>query len=329
MWRKKALWELVLEAANRLSSSGRSTFRLAELVAEVQALDATRPRASIQPVVQGMTANAGAGPPSPCGKVLWRVDHGYYTLLNEPGKSTDAPLGGGEAAARPTVSSSQLRHQIDDLVVNFDDYVELYGSRAPFARAGQLEHHVSTIRQRQTFRNVDLAVADRPFCWSLYQTLQAWGIGRRASRLVPFESFVAELARVAPRLHGIEHLAIERLDTRQRREVALELDQLITELRVVDNIARIVAGTKTLHHLLPRLVPPMDRAWTGAFFGWTTTDPQYRQTSIFIEAFCALAGVAEATVPSRLIGAGWNTSESKILDNAVIGSCIARGIGPS
>jgi hypothetical protein len=27
----------------------------------------------------------------------------------------------------------------------------------------------------------------------------------------------------------------------------------------------VVGGTKTLHHLLPDLVPPMDRRWTGAF----------------------------------------------------------------
>jgi hypothetical protein len=35
-----------------------------------------------------------------------------------------------------------------------------------------------------------------------------------------------------------------------------------------------VPGTKALHHLLPDLVPPMDRAWTGAFFHWSTTAPQ-------------------------------------------------------
>jgi hypothetical protein len=104
------------------------------------------------------------------------------------------------------------------------------------------------------------------------------------------------------------------------------LDRLVQELGVVDNQARIVAGTKTLHHLIPDLVPPMDRAWTGAFFGWRLLDPQNRQTEIFSKALAGLYGVAVAARPSRLVGAGWRTSLTKILDNAVIGYCQLHGI---
>jgi len=67
------------------------------------------------------------------------------------------------------------------------------------------------------------------------------------------------------------------------------IDSLVSGLAVVDNKARIVAGTKTLHHLLPDLVPPMDRAWTGAFFGWSPIDPQKNQTLILGEAFGTFA----------------------------------------
>ena len=51
--------------------------------------------------------------------------------------------------------------------------------------------------------------------------------------------------------------------------------RLIAALEVVTNKARIVAGIKTLHHLLPDLVPPMDRQWTGLFFGWSQVAPEY------------------------------------------------------
>lgn len=73
-------WEIVEEAAKRLSSRGEGSFRLIEIIEYVQSIDPSRPRTSIQPIVQGMTTNAGKGPPSPCGKILRRVEHGLYVL---------------------------------------------------------------------------------------------------------------------------------------------------------------------------------------------------------------------------------------------------------
>src|SRR6266508_5346017 len=76
----RATWILVVEAAEKLTAERRSPFKLSSLIAEVQRRDSTRERGTIQPVVQGMTVNAGKGPPSPCGKVLQRVDRGYFEL---------------------------------------------------------------------------------------------------------------------------------------------------------------------------------------------------------------------------------------------------------
>ena len=53
-------------------------------------------------------------------------------------------------------------------------------------------------------------------------------------------------------------------------------------------------------------------------------DPHYRQEEIFTEAFEALIGVAGAVVPSRLVGSGWRTTSSKLLDNVIIGYCRDR-----
>ena len=76
--------------------------------------------------------------------------------------------------------------------------------------------------------------------------------------------------------------------------VAASLDRLVSDLGVVDNKSLLVAGTKTLHHLLPDLVPPMDRRWTGAFFGWWPIDPQNRQTAILSEAYGWFVEIAQA-----------------------------------
>jgi hypothetical protein len=53
-------WALVLEAANQLAERVGSPFTLSDLIAEVQRRDPARGRGTISPVVEGMTANAGA-----------------------------------------------------------------------------------------------------------------------------------------------------------------------------------------------------------------------------------------------------------------------------
>jgi hypothetical protein len=75
-------WQLLLNAAKILDAKV-GCFRLGELIKEVQRIDPSRGRTSIQPTVQGMTANAGTGPPSPCGTPFVRVDHGLYRLASE------------------------------------------------------------------------------------------------------------------------------------------------------------------------------------------------------------------------------------------------------
>jgi len=196
----------------------------------------------------------------------------------------------------------------------------------PFTRSGQYEFHRRTIERRLVLGSVAAAIHDEQFTELLYETLKRWGIGRRASRLAPLSEFRLTLASHETQLLELEPLKIESLAGNEL-STSTAIDSVVSALSVVDNRARIVAGTKTLHHLLPDLVPPMDRAWTGAFFGWSLLDPQNNQTLILEEAFSAFAEIAGVTHPSRLVGAGWRTSSTKVLDNALIGYCKLQGIG--
>lgn len=327
-------WELVLDSASRLTRSGTVPFSLAELVTEVQQLDPWRERPSIQPVVQGMTINATGGPPSPCGKPLERVRHGYYRLGDEQpdvraAAHTERPRHTTTPRRRSTSRPGRREHvlaRVHGLIASFDDAATLYDGDPPFVRRGQLEFHMRTIERRREVGTAAAAVADKRFCELLYETLRAWGVGRRASRLVDLTEFRQRLEAHGEEFEALDGFALE--DPSLALEaVADRVDDLICELGIVHNQAVIVAGTKALHHLLPSLVPPMDRAWTGAFFGWNVVDPQNRHSAIFREAFSALAIVAVACRPSRLVADGWRTSSTKILDNALIGYCKQHGIG--
>lgn len=102
--------------------------------------------------------------------------------------------------------------------------------------------------------------------------------------------------------------------------------QLIDSLRIVDNEAKLVPCTKTLHHLVPDLVVPMDRMFTRVFFAWHVPEFQYQQERVFRHAFRHFSRIARAVMPSRLVGDGGRTSGTEVPDNALVGFCQAENL---
>ncbi len=215
------------------------------------------------------------------------------------------------------------RSRIAGLIDGFDRYLDVHARHVPFTRTGQWEHHAETIRLRRTHPSVVDAVADDRFLQSLYATLRAWGIGIRSSRLVDYDTFAAELRRRGPAIAQLDGIHLSRADASHGRM----LWELIERVDVIDNVARVVALTKTLHHLLPDLVPPIDRAYTGTFFGWHVPEFQNSQRRIFDVAWDAFCQIGRSVDLDRHVGtAPWNTSPAKVVDNAIVGYCLAEGL---
>ena len=214
-----------------------------------------------------------------------------------------------------------IEQRTSKLVSGFGRYVEAYDQRVSFT-GEQLAAHRQTIALRRQLGSVRAAATDDKFAASLQRTLLAWGIGRRASRLVPEGQFAAALRAAGPGLEELEALTIDGDDL--PADIADRLWLVINSLGVVENKAKLVAGAKTLHHLLPDLVPPMDREYTGAFFQlhlpeWQDPTGQRR---IFRIAYNQFASVSRRVRPQQYVtGQGWRTSRTKILDNALIGFC--------
>ena len=102
--------------------------------------------------------------------------------------------------------------------------------------------------------------------------------------------------------------------------VPARLQALVDQLGIVENDSRIVADTKALHHVLPELVVPIDRAYTGRFFGWH--NPEFTSTSRLLRQ--ALPRFGRVAVNARVrqfvqTERSWNMSVSKVIDNAIIG----------
>lgn len=324
-------WKLILKVAERLQTES-GAFRLTQIVNGVQQFDPSREWSSIQPVVQGMTANAGKGPPSPCGRPLVRVSHGIYRLgiaVPEVGPQTTNGLSrfAQTRASHSNVKGvNEMERRVAGVIDEFAICLETYDQQLPFTRTGQYSLHRATIDERRSFASVRDAIENEVFLSGFHQTLYAWGIGKRASRLVSLRDFRDRLIDCGEEIANFEHLRLDdpELDISL---TAMRLWRLIERLGVVQNVSLIVPGTKTLHHLLPDLVPPMDRAWTGSFFQWSMGSPAYER-STFIRTFSSFAKIAQSTDPSKFVGEEWRTSLTKVLDNSIIGYCKLHDIAP-
>jgi len=95
------------------------------------------------------------------------------------------------------------------LVGGFERWLQAYEEQCPFKKAGQLEYHVETIRLRRALGSAKAALQDEAFLASLHRTLQAWGIGLRASRLRPLKRFSEALQDKAETICGLDGVAID------------------------------------------------------------------------------------------------------------------------
>ncbi len=217
--------------------------------------------------------------------------------------------------------SDVIEQRISKLVSGFGRYVVAYDQQVSFT-GEQLAAHRQTIALRRQLGSVRAAASDGQFAAALRRTLLAWGIGRRASRLVPEDEFAAALRTAVPSLEELESLTIDGANLPD--DIADRLWLLVSSLGVVENRAKLVAGAKTLHHLLPALVVPMDREYTGRFFQLHLPEWQdpASQRRIFGIVYNQFVNVARRVQPQQYVTSqGWRTSRTKILDNAIIGFC--------
>lgn len=96
---------------------------------------------------------------------------------------------------------------------------------------------------------------------------------------------------------------------------------LLMKRRVSTSRTQIVAGSKMLHHLLPDLIPPIDRQYTFNFF--TGQKMVASDRTAFLDWFPLLAVIGEPCqqpiYEAIQRGGFMATGEAKVIDNAIMG----------
>lgn len=220
--------------------------------------------------------------------------------------------------------AKELENRVEELIQGFDGFLEVFLQEPPFKKEGQLDYHVKTIQMLNKLGGAESALKSPDFMSLLWRTLQAWGIGSRSSRIVSLPEFINAFLPWHDRIINLERVQLDQVQDTE--EVLADLWQLIQGLAIVSNDTRMVPCTKALHHLLPNLVVPMDRKYTQAFLLRYNPEFQYGQKSIYSMAFHIFVKIAQEANPRSFVGHGWNTSPTKVIDNGIVGYCIAKGI---
>jgi hypothetical protein len=211
--------------------------------------------------------------------------------------------------------SPGLAARVECLISNFELYAGLYDENSGY------EKHNETIGLRAQMADPVMAVSDGAFLRALSATLRKWR-AFRPGPAAPWQELREAFTPTTSYLLGIKSYAIDDAD--------LPFDQVVSDLwAVIDHVTAalgkssspLVLGSKALHHVVPDLIPPMDRINTGWFLAWGPSAwTKSGAQSSFVQSMRVFRAIAMGASPRRFVtGDGWRTSVSKLIDNAIWG----------
>ncbi len=217
-----------------------------------------------------------------------------------------------------TRRAARARSNVDAVIADFSTFVQRFERSNAFP-GPSLYFHEKAIARLRGHSSVSGLLADDRFFEYVYAVLPSWGMhrmGKQAAKVGDFDAMVESFRSCEPVIH-ISHVAETAVD-----ELAEQIWSVLDALRVSTSATRIVAGSKALHHVLPDLVPPIDRQYTFQFFTGQKAVNSGDERA-FLEWFPYLAEIgarASAQIQEALDRGGFMaTGAAKIVDNAIIG----------
>ena len=221
-----------------------------------------------------------------------------------------------DANTRQSWRVDPVHSQVDDLCENFDTYLAEFNDYTPFTYE-QWSWHNRTINMRKDLGGAARSISSGKYMHTLYSTLEAWGMNSRRAKMQEIGTF-AESVREYRR----DITALDGMGAAQIYDVKGELWRIIQEMQLSQNKnTQIVTGTKSLHHLLPKLLPPIDGGYTRPFFRYQSTQTEDNEYAFNLMLWYFGQIAQEIDLWWYVRTARWATSESKLIDNAIIGYC--------
>jgi hypothetical protein len=259
------------------------------------------------------------------------------------GKLVNKSADGGQASPALIANRSQRRvrqsrgmagrlaERVEELIGGFAEYVTIFEANEAFP-GPNLYFHLRAIERRRQHQGVSSLLDDTRFLEYAYAVLPAWGMhrmGSQAAKVGDFSQITAALREAAPALEQLWPLSITKLSGQEADKAAATAWEVIAHIKVSTSRTQIVAGSKMLHHLLPDLIPPIDRQYTFRFFTGQMMVASDR--AAFLSWLPQLANIGarsrQPILDAIRRGGFMASGEAKIIDNAIMGYMQQRRLG--
>jgi len=341
---EKPVWQHVLEAAKELGE----IFTAADIIRKIHEKNPEVRSNTIRCHCIGMALNH----PSSIHYPSIRRTHPYfeylgkgrYRLLKEGRRINYSEL--GRKRGRRSVEEDfpfylfnrrpekvrTMKRRVNDLNENFKHYLYVFDEQNLFS-GPSLYFHYKTLERAKEVGSVESILWDKCYLEYLYATLTSWGLHRMGSgstKLAEYPVFKESLQNLSDNLSELEHHKLIEMDKNEVLEVNKKIKEVFEELRISTSGTQLVAGSKALHHILPDLIPPVDRSYTIRFFYGNKGGrnqvplPSGGDSRIFGEIYPLFwyIGTKNKEDIIESIGKEFYTSQTKVIDNAIIGYVI-------
>lgn len=161
----------------------------------------------------------------------------------------------------------------------------------------------------------------------IYATLASWGMhrmGPNGAKMNDFKIFSDSICSVSALISELFPNVLSSFIEWSKLEILFEL------IKSMNGATQLIGNSKTLAHLLPNLIPPVDRQYTLTFLQNHKNINVTYQKRLYIhllqDFFQPLSqkSVLIDHYNKVKIESEWNTSFPKYLDNLVIGAILAK-----
>ena len=206
--------------------------------------------------------------------------------------------------------------QIGDLCKNFDTYLDKFNTAPLYDDT--LSQHKEMLELRDKLGGVANSIVSDEYLSDLRSMLVAWGVDSRRAELEKYDKFAKSVRKCKDDIVSLEGKGVAQINA----DIADELWQIIKRMKLSNTGSQTVTGAKALHHLLPQLMPPIDGRHTGTFFRYYHSQLQNEKNfSRMLSCFARIANEVKVELGIYVEKTPWATSESKVIDNAIIGYC--------
>jgi len=279
--------------------------------------------------------------------------HFYYDNRTKPARVSLAPPDQATGPTRNSEAIAPLRTQKlrqkphlqtlteattneDALIRRLDHYYEQSLRVMQDFGGPSIYFHIQALRAQRT----DF-LSDRHLEMT-YATLASWGMHRMGdprktkAKLVNFDDFRRSILNHQMLLADMVDYRMENCEAAEYEDYLDSLKEVYCALRISISDATVVAHAKTLAHILPNLVPPIDRQYTVRFFtqqyqnfftsrgtirgvanlppGTTEQFAVFKEYSLRIKALLDRADCSSIVINEN----SFNTSYPKIMDNLIM-----------